>query len=368
MNKTKEDFFREIDEIYEEVSRLEKKANFFIEENPCEDCNFCCSFVMNIPVSVIEREYIKDRTSYNGYDEEKFIAFLNEEIYEYCPNYNKEIQGCGIYNTRPFVCRTFGYAIDSKVTMPERECCYSNKVNPVWRDTEQQLIKFNSLNFDYYNTFFEQIEPKTVDDYMSLAEIAVKRKCIEKALEFYDSAEKIFINKNRLKMFLIVKARKYEILEKQEKAIKVYYRILEIYPDDIKSLSELVNLECSLGKYDDCIKHLKEALKSIKNPLMYNTLGLSYIRKGEYQKALEVYDTALENNFENSQDLLLNKAIALQRMDRHEEAIALLQSVLETGSDDGFVYISLAISFQKIGKEQEAQVYLQKVKDINDAI
>ena len=369
MHRIKEDFFREIDEIYEEINRLEKKANFFVEEKPCGDCDLCCKLITTIPVCIVELDYIKNRKPYSGYDEEKFITFLNRESNGRCPNYRDDIHGCGIYQIRPIVCRTFGYTMEPMARVIPDNCCYSNKVNPVWLDTEQQSIKFNILKIDYYSTFFEQIVPKTVYDYINLAEVSVRNKWTEKAIEFYDSAEKIFISSNNLRMFLTVKARKYEILEKQEKAVKVYCEILEVYPEDIKSALKLANLEFFLGKYDDCIKHLNEVLKYTKTPLIYNTLGLSYIRKGEYQKALEVYNIALKYNFENIKSLLLNKAIALQKMNSDEDAIALLQSLLEqNNNDDALIHLSLSISFQKIGDYQKALTHDQKAKALSSTI
>ena len=367
MSRTKEDFFREIDEIYEEINRLEKKANFFIEEKPCGDCDYCCTVVKIIPICVMELDYVKNRNPYAEYNEEKFVAFLNRESSGRCPNYIEEIRGCGIYNIRPLVCRTFGYAIDPTATIVNHECCYSGKRNPIWPETEQQAMKFSILKYKYFKEFFDQIIPKTAYDYMNLAEVAIENIGIEKALEFYDSAEKIFTASNNGKMLLTVKAKKYETLKDLEKALATYCELLARYPNDMKSIAKLASIEFALGKYDDCIKHFKKTLEYTKTSLIYNTIGLSYIKKGEYQKALELYDIALKH-FENDQYLLTNKSTALQEMNRHEEAITIFQSILERDNDNSLVHLSLSISFYKIGKYQEAQEHLQKAKVLNSGI
>lgn len=360
MSQTKKDFFKKIEEIYEDIVRLSEKANFFIEENACGTCDICCTFIKTIPVSTFELDYIKDRNQSSTYDEKKFLTFLNRKSVIRCPNYSEDILGCHIYKTRPIVCRMFGYTLEPlERTFPEG-CSYSNKENPVWPQMEQQLIKFNALKFDYYNLFFQEITPQTSLDYINLAEVLVKKDDIERAITFYDSAEKLFIESNDLRMFLTVRARKSEILGKTKEAIRTYYEILDLYPNDIKSLMKLSNLEFLLEKYDDCIQHLTSVLQYKKAPLIYNTIGLSYLRKGEYQKALETYDSALEQKFEDNQYLLSNKAMALQKLDRDQEAIALLLSILEKYDDKSFTHLSLSVSFQKIGEYQKSQYHLQE--------
>ena len=314
----------------------------------------------------MELDYIKNREPYSGYDEEKFITFLNIALSERCPNYSDEIHGCAIYKIRPLACRTFGYIVNPMAILKNHDCCYSKKTNPVLAEMELQITKFNLLKSDYYLEYYKQITPKTVYDYMNLAEIAAEKIGIEEAIKFYDSAEKILMNGNNSKMLLIAKSKRYETLQDPENAMKIYYDILDRNSNDIITTLKLANLEFCFKKYDDCIKHLTKALEYTQTPMIYDILGLSYIRKGECQKALDVYDAALENNFENNQSLFINKSIALQEMNRNEEAIALLQSALEKDEDDALIHVSLAFSFQKIGDYRKAQEHLQKAEILNN--
>lgn len=361
MARNKEDFFSEIDKVYNEINRLEKKAIFFIEENACGSCKKCCTSIATISVCATELDYIKSRVAYKKYSEEEFIFFLNTGADGLCSNYDKEINGCGIYNTRPLVCRTFGYTVDPMMDDVDYECSYKGKKNSFWPEIEQQVIKFNILKQTYFNDFFEQITPKTAYDYMIFAEISLKKVGIEKAIEFYESAKKIFQNNNKLRMSLVVEAKIQETLKELEKALIIYYKILNLYPNDIRSMAKLANIEFSLEKYDDSIKHLTKSLEYIKTPPMYDMIALSYIKKGDYQKALDFYNISLEQ-FKNNHYLLTNKAMALQKLDRDEEAIELLQSIIEKGTKNALIYLSLSISFQKKGDYIKAQECIQKAQ------
>jgi len=355
-----EDFFKEIDEIYKEITRLEKTANFFVDDNPCEKCNSCCSTRTTLPVTAIDLDYIKARNPCPEYNEQKFISFLKQEYDGICPNYNETLRGCSIYAIRPLVCRTFGYTLASVLNTPAF-CIYNGKKNPVWNEMQPLLDNFNFLRLQYS----ECISPKTPYDYIFSANEAISAGNLEQGIRLFEICENIFINSNNQRMFLNVRANKFEAQKNLEGALRAYYEILDLNPNDISSKIKLAYIELQLERYDDVIKHSLEILKYTETALVYSVLGIAYSRNKEYQKALEIYDAALVRFQKDNENLVVSKAITLEKLGRDEEAIEIFLKVLENDDKNALANFSIAICYMKKGDNQEAEKYFNKYQELS---
>ncbi len=69
---------------------------------------------------------------------------------------------------------------------------------------------------------------------------------------------------------------------------------LEENPNDIKTLTELAQLNLSIGRWERCIELFEKALKLTKKeePDMLTDLGICYRQNGEVEKALKVFQKA----------------------------------------------------------------------------
>ena len=356
-----EDFFKEIDEIYEKITCLEKKADFFIDDNPCKKCNLCCTTKRALPVTSMDLDYITSRNPCPEYSEEKFISFLRQEYDGVCPNYNETISGCDIYTTRPMVCRTFGYALASVLNMPP-QCVYNRKEHSVWNEMYPFLVKFDSLRLKYN----ESISYRTPYDYFFSANRAIQAGDLEQGINLFEICEKIFINNNNQITFLKLRANKLESLGKLEKALRAYYEILDLNPNDMSSKIKLVCIELQLKKYDNVIKHSLEILKYEDTPpIIYSALGLAYTYNKEYQKAIEIYDTALEKFPEENENLLVDKAITLEKLGNDEDAVEIFSKVLKNNDKNALANFSIALCYIKKGDNQKAEKYFNRYQELS---
>ncbi len=373
-NDKKSCFFKQIDEIYAAINALEKQLNFFTEKNPCGECFFCCSKSITIPVTSMDLNYTANRTNNKNYCEADFIDFLmKKNTHEKCPNFDPDLPGCSIYNSRPIVCRTFGYAPESTVNIADESCCYYKKTNPLWPEMEKWITKFNSLIFEYYDCFADAINPRIPYDYVYLAQNHLQNGNIEKAVELYEKVEKIFVESQSRQKALVIRAKKFEILGDLESAVKVYKESIALRPADTKSLESLAFLEYSLKRHDSSVHYCQEALKYTQTKLLYNTMGSCYFIKKDFRRALESYDSALAISEINtgSQTLdvsiLTNKAVCLERLGMEAESQYIFEKVIEMDENNDFAHLSLAITLRKIGKNDKAEMHLKKAYEINSA-
>ena len=354
-----EDFFKEIDEIYEKMTCLEKKANFFVDDNPCRKCNLCCTTNMTLPVTSMDLDYIKLRNPYPEYSEEKFISFLKQEYDGVCPNYSEAISGCSAYALRPMVCRTFGYTPESVLNIPK--CIYHDKKNQIWSEMQPFIDKFDFLRLKYS----ENISCIVPYDYIFSANRAIKEGNLKLGISLFEICANIFIKGNNQRMFLSVKANKLEALGKLEKALRAYYEILDLNPNDISSKIKLTHIEFQLKRYEETIKHSLEILKLTDIPLIYSTLGLAYSRNEEYQKAIEIYDIALAKFPEENENLLVDKAITLEKLGNDEDAVEILSKVLRNNDKNILANFSIAVLYMKTGENQKAEKYFNRYQELS---
>ncbi len=156
----------------------------------------------------------------------------------------------------------------------------------------------------------------------------------------------------------------YSLLGKEEEAIKIFDRALEIKPDDYDSLrSKGVSLS-KLGKEEEAIKLFDRALE-IK-PDDCNSLrskGISLSKLGKEEEAIKLFDRALEIK-PDDYDSLRSKGISLSRLGKEEEAIKLFDRPLEIKPDDHNSLKSKGVSLSKLGKEEEAIKLFDRILEI----
>ncbi|MAT95748.1 MAG: hypothetical protein CL608_01165 [Anaerolineaceae bacterium] len=98
---------------------------------------------------------------------------------------------------------------------------------------------------------------------------------------------------------------------------------------------------------------------------LYNNLGWTYHDRGEYNRALSIFEKALAWREANHQDKPETIRIArwcvgrtLRSLNRLEEALALQQALLaEDGLSDGFVYEELGECLWALDRREEARPY-----------
>lgn len=91
------------------------------------------------------------------------------------------------------------------------------------------------------------------------------------------------------------------LLNMREIAIK----ILEYYPDDVASLSNLSSTYILTGEFEKCIMPLLKAERlAPEDPIVLNNLARTYQLKGEREKAIKYYEETLKYIDEKSAEII----------------------------------------------------------------
>lgn len=124
----------------------------------------------------------------------------------------------------------------------------------------------------------------------------------------------------------------------QEKAIDVYYRLVELVPDTINARSRLADLLQSVGKSDEAA-------------LQLGHVADHYFRMGQTNRALEEYRRGL-NWVPNNKELRAHYGFALFRLDRFEAALGEFHRVADPNDPVSIAHINMALA--AIGEQPTA--------------
>jgi tetratricopeptide (TPR) repeat protein len=121
---------------------------------------------------------------------------------------------------------------------------------------------------------------------------------------------------------------------KYDMAKDVFTKLMSISPDDIEVMTLHANIYLTEGKLLDAEKRLDRVLALDPNyPMALYFLGMVYHEKGEYEKAIYMYETALkyfpEKNKKDIADLYQNMGCSLWEVRRREEALEAWKTCLK---------------------------------------
>ena len=122
-----------------------------------------------------------------------------------------------------------------------------------------------------------------------------------------------------------------EILASQGKDSECEYvlkRIIQTDPKFRPAYNSLAELQMRRGQTDAAATTLQDALRmEPDDPVLLNNLGMCWLVRRDYEKALEVFDKAAGLAPENKK-YRANMAVALGLMGRDEESLALFKQIL----------------------------------------
>jgi tetratricopeptide (TPR) repeat protein len=91
-----------------------------------------------------------------------------------------------------------------------------------------------------------------------------------------------------------------------------------------------------------------------------NNLGMRLKKEGNYEEAMPLFQKAVENDGRNA-DYLFDLGDAYLDQNQFPEAIQQLTKASELKPEDAAIYDDMAISYEKMGKKDEALAAWQKV-------
>jgi tetratricopeptide (TPR) repeat protein len=130
-------------------------------------------------------------------------------------------------------------------------------------------------------------------------------------------------------------------------------------------LEEIHPLIGSQDKRAEAINALEDFIKRYPNyATAYNNLGVMYYESGEKQKALSLYEKAVEIDDTNTAALKNLADFYLAEEGKLEEALKLYVKVLELNSEDIEVYLILGNICAQLGWLEDARLFFDKALEI----
>ncbi len=157
---------------------------------------------------------------------------------------------------------------------------------------------------------------------------------------------------------------------KYDEAAGWYEDAVRWAPDSARSLSSLGAIYYLGGRYDEAIASLRESIAKTPSPDAYSNLGLCYLAKGEFARAIEVFEEAESSDYADYVDIG-NLARAYRHIgdDRagatFARAVEAAARVHNMNTDAWAPRILLAYYHVMLGDEDVGGRYLEDVLDTN---
>lgn len=115
------------------------------------------------------------------------------------------------------------------------------------------------------------------------------------------------------------------------------------------------------GNNAQAISYLLQAIKTYRQPDVYNALALAYQFSGEYGKAEEIFKQGLDK-FDNNPELMTNLGVLYALTNRDKDAISLLEKAAQHPSypKKDKAYYNLAIIYKNLGNDNLFLEYTNK--------
>lgn len=140
----------------------------------------------------------------------------------------------------------------------------------------------------------------------------------------------------------ILLASKYVLENRYDTAKNVFEKLLQLSPNDVEIMALHANIYCVEGKLIEAENKLNQVLILDPNyPLALYFLGFVYNAKGEYEKAINMYETALKYFSEHEKmeiaDAYHNLGCSLWEVKRREEAVEAWKTCLKYNPNQKYV-------------------------------
>lgn len=160
----------------------------------------------------------------------------------------------------------------------------------------------------------------------------------------------------------------YMVKKDNQKALKKLENLLEQYPNDYQILFNLGEVNRVMNQQKDAIRYYNKALKVApkavkKDWTVYYALGMAYERNGQWKKAEEVLQKALEVS--NRHPFVLNYLgySWLQHNENSNEALYMIFEAYRQNPEDGHIMDSLGWALYRMGKYEDAIKVLERAAE-----
>lgn len=316
------ELFTQLQDLYQQLEQALPEH----QGNPCGTCKACCTAegVSRQSLTDLELDYIADRV---GPDiTHAFRAYTAREkdaqgqfLFEVCPYYSEELQGCGIHQHRPFACRAYGpYRLEGTI-FPE-DCVFigHEKLVPrgkgyleiplarevrdlsraYWPHTGPRIVAHtNQANLESSGQLSQDLEGTETTDELDKAFIALALGQTEVALEELQKPRAENEEAFRLHHLGLV----LTTLERHQEARVVLDQCLKLAPQSWELHYNLALNSFKLGDHQNAVAAF---LKTVElNPLhglAWGFLGYLALSRKLLDNAVEFFENATRVDPENA--------------------------------------------------------------------
>jgi len=151
--------------------------------------------------------------------------------------------------------------------------------------------------------------------------------------------------------------------DKAEKVLKIG---IHQHPDSTSLQVKKAIILMEKGDDPMAIRLMERLIKfEQSNPEIFLHLGLAYLRNNRITESIKFFKLALEQAFEDGEDILLDIAIYLNQQDQYKHTISFLNEGCETYPDSESLLFELAYAYDKEGNVVKGQETYQRLLDIN---
>ncbi len=162
---------------------------------------------------------------------------------------------------------------------------------------------------------------------------------------------------------LIALGRLYRVTNQNGKAEDAFRKAIGTDPGSKAALSHLAQLYLDEGSYADAVATLERIAPADMDPSTFVMLGQAYLQTRDYDKAVDAYNQALQQDPEN-QELRRYYAEALLNAGKNNDARAEFQKILRTDPNDGEAWLRLGHLDRVEGKFDEGRDELAKAQNL----
>src|SRR6056300_1890529 len=212
-------------------------------------------------------------------------------------------------------------------------------------ETQSSISKFEHMlktNHIYY--FDAQEFEDIIVHYLGFGENQLAKKALKMGLEQHPTSHELMLLQSEV---LILD-------EKYEAASKLLDYVEKLNPMDEEISLQKASIASKNGNHQASINHLHKALELSKDPLeIWNLLGMEHLLAEEYEEASYFFKNCVDDTPQDY-SALYNLLYAYEQLEKTDEAIAVLNEVLEVDPYSEVAWHQLGLVLLKKGLQKEA--------------
>lgn len=148
-------------------------------------------------------------------------------------------------------------------------------------------------------------------------------------------------------------------------AYEAYLKSIEYNPQNVLALNNIIPVLDKINRSNEKLKYYKLILEADSTKYLFHiNIGFDYLKKKQYQLALEEFDYVLK--IDPLQGLALNnKAFALFKLGKLNDALALVNKAIHVDPNNSYAFRNKALILIKLKEIDKAYQNLEKAISLN---